>query len=539
MKRCVFLILLLLFSLKIFAEPLLESPFDFTWDPEEISTEPGGEFKITIYVSVPSEHFIYKDKTKVELISSDQVKIKAVSLPEPADRFDPYLGKTTKIYASEFPIEVLLTVDKGLVGEILRPELILKFQGCSEKLCFRPERHTIELTVNLASQATLAATSEEMASAGIGAGFGGLLKGSNFQAVLDKGAFFTIVLVFLAGVLVSLTPCVWPVIPVVLLIIGIKAREKWWKNLPLSISLVLGILLVNSVMGIGAAFLGKNLGFLFQNKFFVIFLIAFFIAMSLSMFGLFNFALFGRFRGFLEKFGGKGFGGAFLAGAGVGFISSPCASPVLAGLLSYVALQQSYFMGLGLMMVFGLGMGLLFIIMGTFFGIMSGRLKGGKWMQRVKQILGVLLLLPAIFYLKSLVAWDKIITPGNIEKPRVEWISSVDVGLSFAKDSARPVIMDFYADWCPPCHELENVFFSREKIVKLTYQMVPIRVNGTWESDELERLVERYGVVGWPTILFLSPGGKVYSDLTVVSYDPETIEKNMLTAIERAKKEGK
>jgi thiol:disulfide interchange protein DsbD len=189
----------------------------------------------------------------------------------------------------------------------------------------------------------------------------------------------------------------------------------------------------------------------------------------------------------------------------MGLVASPCSGPVLASVLGYVALAGSYALGFVLLLVYGAGMGLLLLVVGTAYGELAGKLRGGAWMLWIRRGLGILLLFPAAFYRGSLFPW-----------------------------TGRPVMLEFTAAWCPPCQALEHHFFSRADIARESAALVPLRVDATVESREVRALISRYRVVGWPTVLFLSPEGRPYEDLRVGDYDPKAIEFGMMEAVRRA-----
>jgi thiol:disulfide interchange protein DsbD len=534
--------LFMLFSLHAYAAISFESPFRVEWDKTPLKIKPGEKFETTVTIHVPPDHYIYADKTDIEFTSLEGIRVDDIKFPATEEKQDPYFNQLMKIYTGSVPITIAGHIPESSPEGIRELSAVLFFQGCTPKLCLRPEEHEIAFNIEVEkaeekpAEEVSPALKEARKISAPAEGIWKLLKTADFSEILNRGFLVTILIVFLAGVLISLTPCIWPVIPVVLMVIGVEAGRKWWRNVLLSCVLVAGMVVVNAILGLAAVALGKNLGFLFQQKWFLILVVLFFLIMSLSMFGLFDFIPLKRFGERISRLGGKGFRGSFLAGVGIGLISSPCASPVLAALLGYVTLNRSYILGFSLLIVFGLGMGLFFIVMASFFGELAGRLRGGKWMVRVKQLLGILLLLPAIFYMRSLVRWDGVFRPGHdLERPRVEWILSHEEGLKFAKNSGRPVMIEFYADWCPPCRALDSKFFRREDIIRISYQLVPVRLDATVSSSEVENAVEQYRVVGWPTIVFLSPHGEVYGDLTVVSFDPEKIEANMREAIARSR----
>lgn len=517
-----------------------QSPFEVLWDEAPIKIEAGRKFKVQVTIRVPADHFIYADKTDVDFASLEGIRIDEIKFPKAEKRVDPYFGKTMDVYRGDVVIQILGHIpDTSAPGE-RELSALLSFQGCSSKLCLRPEEQEVvfKIDVEPAKEATTKQPGLKQEAPQIGTakeGIRSLLKSQDFSQILNRGMAFAILVVFLAGILVSFTPCIWPIIPIVLLIIGVEAQKKWIRNIALAATFVLGLVVINAGMGIAAVAFGRSIGFLFQSRIFLALIVLFFIAMALSMFGLFEFHPLKPFQHRLHQLGGKGFRGALLVGMATGLIASPCASPVLAALLGYVGLTQSYFQGFFLLIVFGLGMGFFFLVIGSAYGELAGKYKKGRRPVWAKRVLGILLLVPAVFYLRSLVRWNGMFHPGiDTGKPRVEWVATQDAGLKFARQSNRPVMIEFYADWCPPCRALEASFFRRDDVIKLSYLMIPIRIDATLSTSEAKKAIADYHVVGWPSFYFLSPDGKLYEDLTVISYDPQKIEEAMREAVARA-----
>lgn len=504
-------------------------PFSLAWDREQMQVGEGRPFDAVINISVPRGYFLYADKLDVDFITLEGIHLDDIVYPPSVLKKDPLTGESVEMYARDVDVVVKGRIPLSLgVGT---RELIARvyYQGCSSKHCFRPRTKDVELEVRIVQPESV----EREAARGIRS----LLKAADFAHVLNAGVIWTLLVVLLAGVLTSLTPCVWPVIPVMLVVIGVERQRSFMRNAFLALSLVAGLVLVYSVLGIAAVALGRNLGFIFQQRWFVVLVAVFFIAMSLSLFGVFEIQLSKRWAHRFHQLGGEGFRGAFLSGLGLGLIASPCSGPVIAALLGYVALQKSYFIGFALVVVYGLGMGMIIVALGAAYGMVADKLRSGPWMVWVKRSLGVVLLIPAAFYVGSLLHWKPSATAK--ERPIVEWVEIVEDGIEFARRSGRPLMLDFYADWCPPCRKLDKSFFNRNDIVGLSYQLVPVRVNATYESDRVRRLMDKYGVMGMPTFIFLSPQGKSYEDLRVTSWDAGLLEQNMREAIRRARGEKK
>ena len=532
--------LIVLFAFDVQAALSLYSPFQLSWDRGALVVPRGQSFRLELVIQVPKGYYLYAEETDVDFASLEGLLIKEVRFPQPTIHTDPHLGRSVKVYRGEVTIAIGGLVPAGLdEGE---HELVarLMIRGCSPALCLRPEVREVSFKVEVTKPLATEAWPPHYQRVDRGAvsqgpsGLGRLLKSQDFSLILDRGVVLTVLVVFIAGLLTSLTPCLWPVIPVVLIFVGIHPHKRFRENLLLAALLTSGLILVYAVLGIGAVAIGKNLGFLFQRRWFLALAVLFFLAMSLSMFGVFDLRLPRRWQRRLHQLGGEGYRGAFLAGLGTGLVASPCSGPVIAALLGYVALQRSYATGFALLIVYGLGMGVLIMLLGAAYGQLADRLKGGMWILWVKRALGIILLFPAVFYMGSLFGWPPQGSLLPKDELRIEWLGGEQDALRFAARESRPVMIEFTASWCPPCRALDRRFFSREDIVQLSFRLVPLRVDATVETGEVARLIDRYRVAGWPSIVFLDPQGRPYRDLRVSDHDPGAIERSMREAIRRA-----
>ncbi|MDO8644696.1 MAG: cytochrome c biogenesis protein CcdA, partial [bacterium] len=329
-------------------------------------------------------------------------------------------------------------------------------------------------------------------------------------------------LAFVGGILADFTPCVLPLIPLTLAFIGIRQGSRKHRFL-LSLILVGGMALSYATLGILASIIGLSLSFLFQNSWFLLFFSLFFILMALSMFGLFTIQLPSSLQSRLSRMGGKGYWGSLIAGVTLGILATPCVGPIIGALLLYVAQSQNIFRGFSLLLLFGLGMGIPIILTGLFYETIAPRFRGGKLGDWLKKILGLLLLIPALYY--GSIAWHSIRSKGNESPPlfhsNLPWLFEVEAGLEKAHTEGKPVLIDFSAAWCLPCLELEKNVFSNPAVQKSLQDFVLIKVDCTDETDQCREAVERYQVIGWPTILFLTPEGKVLEGETLIGVVPE------------------
>lgn len=223
---------------------------------------------------------------------------------------------------------------------------------------------------------------------------------------LENKSLLLFGLVFLLGFLASLTPCVYPVIPIVMGYIGTRSGKKKLKGFYLSIFFVLGLAFVYSLLGVIAAMAGSMIGVTFQNPIVVIVISGIFIIMGLSLAGLFEIPIPSSISSKVQSGDKKSeIISSLLVGGVAGIIAAPCAGPVLVTLLSWVSQTRDVLLGFLLTFIFSMGMGVIFLVVGTFSGVVSAMPKGGKWMDYVKYFFAVILMAGGVYILTT-------ITPG-------------------------------------------------------------------------------------------------------------------------------
>lgn len=401
----------------------------------------------------------------------------------------------------------------------------------------------------------------------IGLGPGGTSSDLGLGALLGTGSVLAFVVAFAGGVLTSLTPCVYPLIPITVSIFGARKAKSRGEAVALSGLYVLGIAAMYSALGVGAALTGAAFGSVMTNPWVIGFVAIVLSAMAASMFGAFEIALPQAFQARLSTVGGAGFAGAFAMGLVSGIIAAPCTGPVLAAALTFVAAKGSVAFGVGIMFTYALGMGLLFFLIGAFSVSLP---KSGAWMDTVKSVFGVALLaaagvfmrdaLPAVRPLFSAASSAALLAAaaaalgvlfGALEggfhgtagrkiakglgvallvlgivyatgaaraRDRVRlaqgftWLSSEAEGLELAKREGRPVLIDFWADWCTACKELDKVTWSSPAVQAEASRFVAVKVDATDETPAVEALKAKYGIVGMPTVVFIDRHGRELPD---------------------------
>lgn len=227
---------------------------------------------------------------------------------------------------------------------------------------------------------------------------------SEFERTLgEEGLISALLLVFLAGFLSSLTPCVYPLIPITISVFGASGAKSRLHGFSLSLVYVLGIALTYSVLGVAAAMFGTVFGGAMQHPAVIMSLVVVFGVLGLSSVGLFDLRLPGDLQTKLSSVGGAGYLGAFLMGLVAGIIAAPCVGPIVAGVLLYVARQQDVVLGGGMLFVFALGLGVIFVLLGTFSSLLNKLPRAGGWMESVKVVFGAVFFGMALYYLRYVV----------------------------------------------------------------------------------------------------------------------------------------
>jgi thiol:disulfide interchange protein DsbD len=277
----------------------------------------------------------------------------------------------------------------------------LTYQACSETVCFLPFTKTIQTPIVLKTDQPLIENPSLLEAKAPSA----FLSLENFEYLINKSLLLSLVFVFLAGVLTSFTPCIFPMIPITLAVLGRDAeKHKRLQNFFISLFYVFGIAMTYSMLGVLFSMTGGVFGSLLGSPILLTIMCFIFLAMSLSMFGLFEVQLPLRLQNHLtQKATKKGYVGAFFSGLLAGVVASPCVGPVLIGILTYVSSQKNPFLGFILLFTYALGLGLIFILLGLFNQVLKYLPRSGPWMLFSKFLLGSLMLSAFYYYFQLLV----------------------------------------------------------------------------------------------------------------------------------------
>ncbi len=572
----VFILLNAIYSLSpAFAfDPENDVPIDFIASATGI--HPGGKLDLAVIFHVPEDYHITSRETGLFFVEFDSIPGFTFTEPQYPEGV---LWQEDEVYSGDVVVTTSMQASSEVQPGELTINVLVGHQVCVETgspQCFFPVEKELSLALNvLDAEEEVEAINSEI--------FGIIptqaevipevpktdLAGS-LENALARGSLLALLLVFVGGILTSFTPCVYPIIPMTVSYIGAKAEGKKLKGFILSLFFVLGLATMYSSLGVIAALSGGVFGGLTQHPVVYGILIAIFLVMGASMMGAFDIQLPASFQGKLQSGKRKGIVGAILMGMAAGLIAAPCVGPVLVALLTWVAKTGSVLIGFGLLFTFSLGMGLLFVVIGTFAGSISALPQAGGWMEGVKHFFGWLLWGTAVYFAGVLlpdnvmtfvwaaflsllgiyigafrlspdeVSWNWVLrkwigilavtagifffvfgltqsvgwqlpqgsASGQVEQTEPDWIIN-DIEGAFAQSKAegKPLMMDFYADWCVACVELDHKTYNKPEVLSRAARFVNLKVDFTRQNKWSKQITGEYKVKGMPTVIFFNPAG--------------------------------
>lgn len=550
-----------------------EVPLQAVWTTSAVPI--GGSGELGVVFDVPPRHHI----TDVEygLFYVEVTDTLGLDFGEPVFPAGvPYEGE--RAYRGRTIVRVPVTVAEEAVPGSYQWPITVGYQICQEfgeQVCFLPVDKSISLVVDIVPAGTPVFAAHEDV-------FGGEIAAADSEepqslearviAALEGGSWLAFLLVFVGGILTSFTPCVYPVIPITIGYIGGASAGKPLRGLGLSAIFVLGIAVIYSSLGLISAATGSLFGAFSGSPVVTIIVALIFGVMGFSMLGAFEIALPSGFQSKLQGAGPRGgILGALVMGMVSGLVMAPCVGPVIVALLAWVSKTGSLLYGWTLLFVFSLGLGLLFLVIGTFAGAIQALPKAGGWMENVKKGFGWILLAGALFLLRLTIpepyytlCWAvlliafavftglfepltkestagqrlwKVVTVivfliGALQLVRVfgvgvegrtaadsavevEWlINEEQAALAEAQREGKPVLIDFYADWCVACKELDHKTWTSPDVTRRVDDFVRLKFDFTRQTPWVSEIMEKYKITGMPTVILMNASGEEVARFT-------------------------
>jgi thiol:disulfide interchange protein DsbD len=465
-----------------------------------------------------------------------------------------------------FYADVKLSADSP-IGKATLP-FQLRVQACNNQVCLAPATVPVNISVEVGDlNQPVAPVHPELFKDALAAQNGTDDQENIIAKHLRKnGILITFILIFLGGLALNLTPCVYPMIPITISYFGNLKAEKPSVILGRAVAYVVGISITYSSLGVMAALTGKILGSSLQSPFVLIGISLVLVILSFSMFGLYEIQAPNWLLNKIASTSTQGWLGALGMGLVFGIVAAPCVDPFSIGLLTFVAAKANPFLGFIMFFTLSLGLGFPYIWLGFFSNELQRLPKSGMWMVWVKKVFGLILFGMPLYFLSPLMPKDFNhyavsvyllvcglllgwvfsgvgVTPGFKKFQRAFGIFLMVMGLLVYKawpqpvelpfqnyDSAflqqaqkdkKPVFVDFSASWCLPCKELEVKTFSDSKVHEAFKGWVLLKADlSQYSSGPVEELKKTYGIMGVPTLVFIGPDGQEKKNLRVVGFIP-------------------
>jgi len=531
------------------------------------------EFPVPDYVllrwQIAEGYYLYRDKLAFSLESEGELG--SPQWPLSLLKTDPLFGDVQIYQQAQLEIKLPIQTKFKTIS------LSVKYQGCAlAGLCYPPETKIVEITLGKRQQSNTQMISEQDRLANL---------------LANADLWYTLIIFFGLGLLLSLTPCVFPMIPILSgIIVGQGEQLTTSKAFFMSLVYVLAMAFTYAIVGALTGLLGENLSAAFQNPWVLSSFALVFVMLSLSMFGFYELQMPTALQTKVTLLSNRQQGGTLIGVAIMGVLSAlivgPCVAAPLVGALIYISQTGDAVLGFLALFVMSLGMGIPLIIIGTSAGHLLP--KADNWMETIKAVFGVMLLAVAIWMIErvipgeiTMILWASLLIvsavymsaldhlPAGVSGWRKMWkglgllffvygillmigaasgsvnplqplqhltigsqntaetvqvaefkaikgVSGLERELAAAKQ--KPVMLDFYADWCISCQEMEEFTFSDPKVQSVLNNFVLLKADVTPNDEQDKALYKRFGIYGPPAILFFDTQGQEQAAYRIVGF---------------------
>jgi thiol:disulfide interchange protein DsbD len=496
-------------------------------------------------------YYLYQEAFQFRLMQGDRAsQTLTARLPKAEVKFDETFQKNMPIY--RHPIDVVLALPGGAAlaekGQGIQIEVDL--QGCADGgICYPPTTLKFNIAApgvqvmplpDEAIQSASSATSNQQVS--VTDRFKGLWQQRDDVNAIDQflketPTAYLFIAFFVLGLALAFTPCVLPMLPILSSIVfGTRGSKPIKKSraAALAAAYILGMALMYALAGVLMAALGSGAQQALQNPIVLIAFAILLLVLAGSLFGFYGLSLPQSWHSHIDRIAGRQKGGsiagAFILGGVSTLVASPCITAPLAGVLGFIAHTGSMSLGGGLLFVMALGMGLP-----LFFIAVEARMlipTTGKWMIGLQRILGIMLIMLAAWIVSPIFLGNSSTESTSSGQARTEKrlgdltfkvIGSIEALQPFfeeAKRTGKPLLLDFYADWCISCKEMEIKTFANPAVAKKMQEFILVQADVTSNTAEHQALLKRYGLFGPPGILMFNAAGEEQNNQRVVGFMP-------------------
>ena len=501
MRKSLLIVLALLASAPALAQLKLGGGADNLLEPEKafrFSARALDSSSIEVRFAIADGYYLYRERFRFA-VEGAGARLGVPEFPRGEKHKDEFFGEV-ETYRKEVRVRIPAQAGSAF-------DLKVTSQGCADVgVCYIPMESRARIV--------LASSEKSFPEKSQSSRFSIFASDMEVARLFEGNVALVLASFLVFGLLLAFTPCVLPMIPILSGIIAGEGRDiNKLRALILSLSYVLGMALAYAAAGIAAAYSGSLLAAALQNAWVLGAFALVFVVLALSMFGLYEIRLPAFLQQKLSATHSRLRGGRVASVAGMGVLSavivSPCVAAPLAGALLYISQTRDVALGGAALFAMAVGMGLPLVVVGVSEGALLP--KSGPWLNRVRHFFGALLLGVAVW-----IVWP-VLAPGGAPAgfARVDSVAELDEKL---RAPGKPAMLDFYADWCVSCKEMEKFTFSDPAVRKKLDGMLLLQVDVTANSEQHQALLKRYSLFGPPGIIFFDAEGREIKGLRVIGY---------------------